>query len=147
MDSTAIPGNQFVAGDVRANENPSLTSLHTLFVREHNRQATAAAVANPALSDEQLYQQARRGVIALLQKVRARSRPTQNTTLRALASRRSSRARVCACLCTCVLVWVCVCGVCGNVCAWFWLRSRTTSSWWRCWEAEPSRCTLGTSRR
>jgi peroxidase len=59
----------FLAGDVRANENPELLALHTLFLREHNRRATEAAVRNPALTDEQLYQHARRLVIAELQKI------------------------------------------------------------------------------
>jgi hypothetical protein len=54
----------FLAGDVRANENGELTSLHTLFVREHNRVAGQIAAANPSLSDEQVYQQARAWVIA-----------------------------------------------------------------------------------
>jgi hypothetical protein len=31
------PANAVVAGDVRANENIALTSIHTLFAREHNR--------------------------------------------------------------------------------------------------------------
>ena len=30
-------GKQFLGGDRRVNENPGLQSLHTLFVREHNR--------------------------------------------------------------------------------------------------------------
>jgi hypothetical protein len=56
-----------LAGDVRANENPGLISLQTLFVREHNRIATALATKNPRLSDEALYQKARTTVIAELQ--------------------------------------------------------------------------------
>ena len=59
----------FVAGDVRANENPELLSLHTLFLREHNRLAAAAARQHPTWTDEQLFQHARRVVIAELQKI------------------------------------------------------------------------------
>ena len=46
----------FVAGDIRASENPGLTSMQTLLVREHNRYAEQLKVAEPFLSDEQLYQ-------------------------------------------------------------------------------------------
>lgn len=57
----------YAAGDVRANENIELLSMQTLFVREHNRQADLLAKANPKLTDEQLFQGARRIVIAELQ--------------------------------------------------------------------------------
>ena len=57
----------FLAGDVRANENPGLISIQTLFVREHNRLAAESSAANPRLDDEQIYQKARRIVIAELQ--------------------------------------------------------------------------------
>ena len=59
----------FLAGDIRANENPELLSLQTLFVREHNRVAAAAAAQHPDWTDEQLFQHARRMVIAELQHV------------------------------------------------------------------------------
>ena len=62
-------GGFFQAGDVRANENPELTSLQTLFAREHNRLAAQFAKADPKLTDEQLYQKARAWVIGELQAI------------------------------------------------------------------------------
>lgn len=59
----------FVAGDVRANENPLLTSFHTLFVREHNRLCDKLAEEHPEWSDEQLYQHARKLVGGLIQSI------------------------------------------------------------------------------
>jgi len=59
----------FVAGDIRANENTLLTSIHTLFVREHNRLCEAIILADPTLSDEAIYQMARRKVGAFIQAV------------------------------------------------------------------------------
>jgi len=59
----------FMAGDVRANENIELTSLHTLFVREHNRLATQIHAANPSLSDEDVYQRARAIVIGEIEAI------------------------------------------------------------------------------
>jgi hypothetical protein len=59
----------FLAGDVRANENPELLAMQTLFVREHNRVAAEAANRHPDWTDEELYQFARRVVIAELQKI------------------------------------------------------------------------------
>ena len=57
----------FLAGDVRANEQSGLTAIHTLFVREHNRLADQIATANPGMSDEDIYQQARKIVGAQMQ--------------------------------------------------------------------------------
>lgn len=59
----------FLAGDVRANENVGLTSIHTLFVREHNRLADEIAERDSSLSDEEIYQEARRTVIAEIQAI------------------------------------------------------------------------------
>lgn len=58
-----------LAGDIRAAENLTLTSMHALFVREHNQVADEIAASSPDLSDEQIYQQARSQVIATLQSI------------------------------------------------------------------------------
>jgi peroxidase len=47
------------AGDVRAQENPSLTALQTLFVREHNYQVDKLAAEHPDWDGNHLYEQAR----------------------------------------------------------------------------------------
>jgi hypothetical protein len=56
-----------VAGDVRANEQPGLTSLHIIFLREHNAQAARLARLHRDWDDERLYQEARRIVAAEMQ--------------------------------------------------------------------------------
>ena len=53
-------GPEFAAGDVRARENPGLSTLHTIFVREHNRIALSMYYKGVSSSDEELYQMARR---------------------------------------------------------------------------------------
>ena len=63
------PTSLVVAGDVRANEQPGLTSFHTVFLREHNLQAARAATRHPEWDDERLFQEARRVVIAELQSI------------------------------------------------------------------------------
>lgn len=59
----------FVAGDVRCNENLNLISIHTLFVREHNRLCDEIALHQPTWTDEQIYQRARKTVGALIQAI------------------------------------------------------------------------------
>ena len=54
------PQDRAVAGDVRANENMALTTVHTLFAREHNR--IVEALAGSGLSEETKFQLARRVV-------------------------------------------------------------------------------------
>lgn len=85
-DSHVMPDAKlYLAGDVRANENPDLISLQTLFVREHNRIAKEQATVHPAWTDEQLYQSARQQVIAELQAI------TYNEFLPALLGRQAIR--------------------------------------------------------
>nr|QGA72112.1 myeloperoxidase-like protein [Plecoglossus altivelis] len=50
----------FFAGDSRVDENIALTSIHTLFVREHNRLARELRRINQHWDSETLYQEARK---------------------------------------------------------------------------------------
>ncbi|HEX2685623.1 MAG TPA: peroxidase family protein [Kofleriaceae bacterium] len=59
----------FVAGDIRINEQPTLACMHILFIREHNWQADRLAADHPQWTDEQIFQAARRIVIAELQHI------------------------------------------------------------------------------
>ncbi|QBR70819.1 peroxidase [Beijerinckiaceae bacterium] len=54
-----VQGPAFVAGDARAQENPNLTALQTLFIREHNYQVDQLHKEHPNWSGEQLYQNAK----------------------------------------------------------------------------------------
>jgi peroxidase len=58
----------FVAGDFRANEHPNLTSLHTVFMREHNRLCDKLKSIGMT-GDEVIYQKARKIVGAVLQRI------------------------------------------------------------------------------
>ncbi len=80
LDSRVISEREFLpsgspepdvvfAGDVRAAEQIGLTSMHTLFLREHNRLAEALATENLSLSDEDIYQKARKIVGAQMQAI------------------------------------------------------------------------------
>lgn len=68
-DDTRQLTRYFVAGDVRANENHLLISIHTLFVREHNRICDELKKDNPNWDDEKLYQRARKEVGAIIQAI------------------------------------------------------------------------------
>jgi hypothetical protein len=75
-DGSFFQAGTFIAGDVRVNENIDLTSLHTLFMREHNRVADQIAatqfagqnLSDPAV-DEAIYQQARKMVGAEIEAI------------------------------------------------------------------------------
>ncbi|RWS30559.1 Peroxidase-like protein [Leptotrombidium deliense] len=57
----------FAAGDVRVNVLPSLSALHTLFMRHHNSLCFHLKQINPHWDEETLFQEARRIVGAQLQ--------------------------------------------------------------------------------
>ncbi len=78
LNARVIGGQQFLpldgsgnvfAGDIRADEQVGLTSMHTLFLREHNRLAGLLAVQNPSLTDDEIYQTARKIVGAEIQAI------------------------------------------------------------------------------
>jgi peroxidase len=66
----AVPSNQlFLAGDIRSNENSLLTSLHTIFAREHNRIVDRISAQPNFYTDEEKYQLARKIVGAEMQAI------------------------------------------------------------------------------
>ncbi len=58
----------FVAGDTRASEHPGIASMHTLFIREHNRICDSLLKLG-LTNDEQIYQIARKQVGALIEAI------------------------------------------------------------------------------
>jgi len=59
----------FLAGDLRVNEQASLTVMHTLWVREHNRIARALRARNSRMDSDTVFETARSIVIAEVQKI------------------------------------------------------------------------------
>ncbi|XP_050297989.1 peroxidasin homolog isoform X2 [Anthonomus grandis grandis] len=59
----------FYAGDGRASEQPGLTMIHTLYVREHNRVMEGLQKVNPHWNEEKIFEQARKIVIGGIQHV------------------------------------------------------------------------------
>eukprot|EP00116_Pleurobrachia_bachei_P002814 sb/3463076/ len=60
---------RYIAGDTRVNEQPMLTLMHTIWIREHNRIARRLREINPCWEGERVYQEARKIVVAILQHI------------------------------------------------------------------------------
>ncbi len=58
-----------LAGDIRAAENVALTSMHTVFAREHNFWVDWLSQQNPGLNDDELFEAARVAVEAEIQAI------------------------------------------------------------------------------
>lgn len=59
QDNAMPSKSMFVAGDVRSNEQTSLLSMHTLWMREHNWWCDKIKATYPSLTDEEIFQKAR----------------------------------------------------------------------------------------
>jgi len=57
----------YISGDARINQNPTLSIVQILFIREHNRIASELQKLNPQWTDKILFQEARRINIAQFQ--------------------------------------------------------------------------------
>uniref|UniRef100_A0A1W7R9Z5 Peroxidase n=1 Tax=Hadrurus spadix TaxID=141984 RepID=A0A1W7R9Z5_9SCOR len=71
-DQCSMPSENrlcFGSGDPRVNQQPGVTSLHTIMARQHNRFAEMLRSMKPTWSDERLFQEARKIVGAQMQVV------------------------------------------------------------------------------
>ena len=59
----------FLAGDKRINENAGLASMHTIFLREHNRVARQLKEVNPHWSSDEIFNETRLIIIAMHQAI------------------------------------------------------------------------------
>ncbi|VDM26750.1 unnamed protein product, partial [Toxocara canis] len=59
----------FMSGTEHVNFLPSVTTLHTIWIRQHNRIAASLLAINPKWTDEQLFEESRRIVAAQLQHI------------------------------------------------------------------------------
>ena len=59
----------FLAGDRRVTEQPGLTTLHTVFMRQHNKVAYKLSKVNPLWGDDRTYEEARKIIVAIMQHV------------------------------------------------------------------------------
>ena len=65
----ALEGTTLQTGDVRAAENIALSSMHTIFTREHNRIVDELAAAHPDMTSDALFDTARAHVEAIVQAI------------------------------------------------------------------------------
>lgn len=59
----------FMAGDVRVNQHITLVAVHLLFAREHNRIASLLHRLNPHWSDDIIFEESRKIVVAEIQHI------------------------------------------------------------------------------
>ena len=106
----------FLAGELRANEQLGLLSMHTMFLREHNRIARELAELNTHWDGDMIYHETRKILGAIMQHI------TYKHWLPKILGPVSILSAVYPCVCRvagvshavrmCMYVYVCVCTIC-----------------------------------